>query len=281
MEITAALVKELREKSGVAMMDCKKALVECDGDLEKAFDLLRSNSALKAEKKAGRVAADGVVKAFVCDTYASLVEINTETDFAAKDSNFIDFANDVEETISNQQFDSIDSLMETDLEEKRKTLVQSIGENIQVRKIETLSFNSANVGLYVHSDSKLAAMAVLEGGDESLAKDIAMHISATNPLCLTSEDVDKERERAIYVSQAEESGKPQEIMDKIIDGKMKRFLSEISLVSQSFIKDPDKTIDQLLNENNAKIVSFIRLKVGEGIEVESKNFADEVAEQLK
>ena len=284
MEITAALVKELREKSGVAMMDCKKALVECDGDLEKAFDLLRSNSALKAEKKAGRVAADGVIKAFACDTYASLVEINTETDFAAKDSSFIDFTNDVEETISNQQFDSIDSLMETGLEEKRKTLVQSIGENIQVRKIETLSFNSANVGLYVHSDSKLAAMAVLEGGDETLAKDIAMHISATNPLCLTSEDVDKEvyeRERAIYVSQAEESGKPQEIMDKIIDGKMKRFLSEISLVSQSFIKDPDKTIYQLLNENNAKIVSFIRLKVGEGIEVESKNFADEVAEQLK
>ena len=266
------------------MIDCKKALVECDGDLEKAFDLLRSNSALKAEKKAGRVAADGVIKAFACDTYASLVEINTETDFAAKDSSFIDFTNDVEETISNQQFDSIDSLMETGLEEKRKTLVQSIGENIQVRKIETLSFNSANVGLYVHSDSKLAAMAVLEGGDETLAKDIAMHISATNPLCLTSEDVDKEvyeRERAIYVSQAEESGKPQEIMEKIIDGKMKRFLSEISLVSQSFVKDPDKTIDQLLDENNAKIVSFIRLKVGEGIEVESKNFADEVAEQLK
>ena len=181
--------------------------------------------------------------------------------------------------------DDVEAFVGSSLEDDRKALVQTIGENIQIRRVVTLEFDSTmNIGIYIHSDSKLGSIVAVNNGSDQIAKDIAMHISATNPLCLTSEDVDKEvyeRERAIYVSQAEESGKPQEIMDKIIDGKMKRFLSEISLVSQSFIKDPDKTIDQLLNENNAKIVSFIRLKVGEGIEVESKNFADEVAEQLK
>jgi elongation factor Ts len=163
--------------------------------------------------------------------------------------------------------------------------VQAIGENIQVRRLETLTYsNDLNTGLYIHSDSKLATVVVLDGGNEDLAKDIAMHVAATNPICLSSDQIDQdvlEREKAIYLTQAKESGKPQEIMDKMVEGKLKRYLSEVSLVSQAFVKDPDTTIQALLNSNNATIQSYSRLKVGEGIEVETKNFADEVAEQLK
>lgn len=285
MEIKASQVKELRDMTGVAMMECKKALVECDGDIEKALDLLRSNSALKAEKKAARVAADGVLRVFVGDEYSTLIEINSETDFAAKDENFIKFADDVQLYISKNRLFDVADLNESDIEDKRKTLVQTIGENIQLRRLETVDHSSEMyAGSYLHSDSKLGAIVVLSGGDESLAKDIAMHVAAFNPLCLSESDIDPqilEREKSIYMAQAEESGKPQEIMEKMIEGKLKRFLSEVSLLSQNFVKDPEVTIQNLLDSSNAKIESYVRLKVGEGIEVETKNFADEVAEQLK
>lgn len=285
MEIKASQVKELRDMTGVAMMECKKALVECDGDIEKALDLLRSNSALKAEKKAARVAADGVLRVFVGDEYSTLIEINSETDFAAKDENFIKFADDVQLYISKNRLSDVADLNESDIEDKRKTLVQTIGENIQLRRLETVNHSSEMyAGSYLHSDSKLGAIVVLSGGDESLAKDIAMHVAAFNPLCLSESDIDPqilEREKSIYMAQAEESGKPQEIMEKMIEGKLKRFLSEVSLLSQNFVKDPEVTIQNLLDSSNAKIESYVRLKVGEGIEVETKNFADEVAEQLK
>ena len=285
MEIKAAQVKELREMSGVAMMECKRALVDCDGDIEKALDLLRSNSALKAEKKATRVAAEGVLRTFAGDSHATLVEINSETDFAAKDTNFIKFTDDVCEYISVNKVNNILEVQESEVEDKRKNLIQSIGENIQLRRLETLEYSTEmNAGIYLHSDSKLAAVVVLSGGDESLAKDIAMHVAAFNPLCLSETDIDPdvlEREKAIYMVQAEESGKPQEIMEKMIDGKLKRFLSEVSLLSQNFVKDPEISIQKLLDNKEATIVSYARLKVGEGIEVETKNFADEVAEQLK
>jgi len=285
MEIKASQVKELRDMTGVAMMECKKALVECDGDIEKALDLLRSNSALKAEKKAARVAADGVLRVFVGEEYSTLIEINSETDFAAKDENFIKFADDVQLYISKNRLSDVAELNESDIEDKRKTLVQTIGENIQLRRLETVDHSSEMyAGSYLHSDSKLGAIVVLSGGDESLAKDIAMHVAAFNPLCLSESDIDPqilEREKSIYMVQAEESGKPQEIMEKMIEGKLKRFLSEVSLLSQNFVKDPEVTIQNLLDSSNAKIESYVRLKVGEGIEVETKNFADEVAEQLK
>ena len=285
MEIKAAQVKELREMSGVAMMECKRALVDCDGDIEKALDLLRSNSALKAEKKATRVAAEGVLRTFAGDSHATLVEINSETDFAAKDANLIKFTDDVCEYISVNKVNNILEVQESEVEDKRKDLIQSIGENIQLRRLETLEYSTEmNAGIYLHSDSKLAAVVVVSGGDESLAKDIAMHVAAFNPLCLSETDIDPEvleREKAIYMVQAEESGKPQEIMEKMIDGKLKRFLSEVSLLSQNFVKDPEISIQNLLDNKEATIVSYARLKVGEGIEVETKNFADEVAEQLK
>ncbi len=285
MEIKASQVKELREMSGVAMMECKRALVDCEGDIEKALDLLRSNSALKAEKKATRVAAEGILKTFSGNTHASLIEINSETDFAAKDANFVTFTEEVGSYISNNKVDNISDIQESEIEEKRKALIQTIGENIQLRRLETLEFSSdMNSGVYLHSDSKLAAVVVLSGGDESLAKDIAMHVAAFNPLCLSQADIDPEvleREKAIYMVQAEESGKPKEIMEKMIEGKLKRFLSEVSLLSQAFVKDSEVSIEKLLSDNNATIESYSRLKVGEGIEVETKNFADEVAEQLK
>ena len=285
MEIKASQVKELRDMTGVAMMDCKKALVECEGDIEKALDLLRSNSALKAEKKSSRVAADGILVVSVNEDYATLVELNSETDFAAKDANFLSFGEKVKEYISKNKIFEASALKESSLEDDRKALVQTIGENIQIRRVVTLEFDSTmNIGIYIHSDSKLGSLVVTKDGSDEIAKDIAMHVSAFNPLCLSQDDIDKdvlEREKAIYQNQAQDSGKPQDIMDKMVDGKIKRFLSEVSLVSQNFVKDPDITVQEYLEKGGATIVEFARLKVGEGIEVETKDFAEEVAEQLK
>ena len=285
MEIKASQVKELRDMTGVAMMDCKKALVECEGDIEKALDLLRSNSALKAEKKSSRVAADGILVVSVNEDYATLVELNSETDFAAKDANFLSFGEKVKEYISKNKIFEASALKESSLEDDRKALVQTIGENIQIRRVVTLEFDSSmNIGIYIHSDSKLGSLVVTKDGSDEIAKDIAMHVSAFNPLCLSQDDIDKdilEREKAIYQNQAQDSGKPQDIMDKMIDGKIKRFLSEVSLISQNFVKDPDITVQEYLEKGGATIVEFARLKVGEGIEVETKDFAEEVAEQLK
>lgn len=285
MEIKASQVKELRDMTGVAMMDCKKALVECEGDIEKALDLLRSNSALKAEKKSSRVAADGILVVSVNEDYATLVELNSETDFAAKDANFLSFGEKVKEYISKNKIFEASALKESSLEDDRKALVQTIGENIQIRRVVTLEFDSSmNIGIYIHSDSKLGSLVVTKDGNDEIAKDIAMHVSAFNPLCLSQDDIDKdilEREKAIYQNQAQDSGKPQDIMDKMVDGKIKRFLSEVSLISQNFVKDPDITVQEYLEKGGATIVEFARLKVGEGIEVETKDFAEEVAEQLK
>lgn len=285
MEIKASQVKELRDMTGVAMMDCKKALVECEGNIEKALDLLRSNSALKAEKKSSRVAADGILVVSVNEDYATLVELNSETDFAAKDANFLSFGEKVKEYISKNKIFEASALKESSLEDDRKALVQTIGENIQIRRVVTLEFDSSmNIGIYIHSDSKLGSLVVTKDGNDEIAKDIAMHVSAFNPLCLSQDDIDKdvlEREKAIYQNQAQDSGKPQDIMEKMVDGKIKRFLSEVSLISQNFVKDPDITVQEYLEKGGATIVEFARLKVGEGIEVETKDFAEEVAEQLK
>ena len=284
MSITASQVKELREMSGVGMMECKKALVETDGDLDKALDLLRANSSLKAEKKASRVAADGEIKIAENSEYFSLVEINSETDFAAKDSQFRDFAGEVAEYLINNKVTDMADLSSM-FEEKRQSLIQSIGENIQLRRLQTLDVPSGGcIGAYLHSDGKLAAIVSIDTDNKELAKDLAMHVSATNPTCLQSEDIDPElleRERSIFLAQAEESGKDASIMEKMVEGKVKRFLSEVTLVSQGFVKNPDQSIEELLKENNTSILAFARLKVGEGIEVEAKDFAAEVAEQLQ
>ena len=285
MDIKASQVKELRERTGVAMMDCKKALVECEGNIEKALDFLRSYSALKAEKKSSRIAADGILITSINDDYATIVELNSETDFAAKDSNFLSFGEKIKEYISNVKITDASSFLDSPLEEERKSLIQTIGENIQIRRLETLEFDSdMSVGVYLHSDKKLGSIVVVKNGNDLIAKDIAMHVSAFNPLCISINDIDQdvlERERAIYQNQALDSGKPKEIMDKMVEGKVKRFLSEVSLLSQAFVKDSEITVSEYLEKDNASVVSFARLKVGEGIEVETKDFAEEVAEQLK
>ena len=285
MEIKASQVKELRDMTGVAMMDCKKALVECKGDIEKALDLLRSNSALKAEKKSSRVAADGILVMAMTDTYATIVELNSETDFAAKDSNFLAFSEKVKSFITENKVDDVAAFVGSSLEDDRKALVQTIGENIQLRRVETIDYSSdMNIGMYLHSDSKLGSIVAVNNGSDQIAKDIAMHVSAFNPLCLSKEDIDQdilERERVIYQNQAKESGKPEEIMEKMVEGKINRYLSEVSLLSQSFVKDPDISVADYLEKDNASIAAYVRLKVGEGIEVEVKDFAEEVAEQLK
>ena len=283
MEIKASQVKELRELSGVGMMECKKALVEVEGDIEKALDLLRSNSALKAEKKSARVAADGVIKVHVSENYATMVEINSETDFAAKDDSFIEFAKNIEERLVSKKYLDVEDLKK-DVEEDRQKLVQSIGENIQVRRLATQEFDSSKkIGTYLHSDNKLAAMVLLKEENDELGRDIAMHISASAPLSINADGVDKkilEREINIFESQARESGKDENIMQKMVEGKIKRFLKEVTLLSQDFIKDPDTSISKLLENSDNEVISFERFKVGEGIEVSSKDFAEEVAEQL-
>ena len=283
MDIKASQVKELRELSGVGMMECKKALVETEGDIEKALDLLRSNSALKAEKKSARVAADGVIKIYVSENYASMVEINSETDFAAKDESFIEFTKNIEARLVQKKYLDIEEL-KSDVEEDRQKLVQSIGENIQVRRLVTQEFDSSQkIGTYLHSDNKLAAMVLLSEENGELGRDIAMHISASAPLSINEDGVDKEildREKSIFETQARESGKDENIMQKMVEGKVKRFLKEVTLLSQDFIKDPDVSISKLLENSNNEVVAFERFKVGEGIEVSSKDFAEEVAEQL-
>ena len=283
MEIKASQVKELRELSGVGMMECKKALVEVEGDIEKALDLLRSNSALKAEKKSARVAADGVIKVHVSKNYATMVEINSETDFAAKDDSFIEFTKNIEERLVEKKYLDVEDLKK-DVEEDRQKLVQSIGENIQIRRLATQEFDSSKkVGTYLHSDNKLAAMVLLKEENVELGRDIAMHISASAPLSINEDGVDKnvlERETKIFETQARESGKDENIMQKMVEGKIKKFLKEVTLLSQDFIKDPDTSISKLLENSDNEVVSFERFKVGEGIEVSSKDFAEEVAEQL-
>jgi elongation factor Ts len=284
-EITAGMVKELRERTGLGMMDCKKALVEANGDMEKAIDDLRKASGLKAAKKAGRIAAEGVVLTKVSDdgSFGIIVEVNSETDFVARDENFLSFANKVINEAFTRRVSDVAALMAGDLEKVREALVQKIGENINVRRIQIVEFKNPNVGIvdtYIHSNNRIAVVVALKGGDSTLAKDIAMHVAAVNPLVVRSEDVPKEllaKESEIYSAQARESGKPEEIIEKMIQGRLRKYVAEVSLLDQPFVKDGEITVAALLKKAGADVVSFIRYEVGEGIEKEVVDFASEVA----
>jgi elongation factor Ts len=284
-EITAGMVKELRERTGLGMMDCKKALVEANGDMEKAIDDLRKASGLKAAKKAGRIAAEGVVLTKVSDdgSFGIIVEVNSETDFVARDENFLSFANKVINEAFTRRVSDVAALMAGDLEKVREALVQKIGENINVRRIQIVEFKNPNVGIvdtYIHSNNRIAVVVALKGGDSALAKDIAMHVAAVNPLVVRSEDVPKEllaKESEIYSAQARESGKPEEIIGKMIQGRLRKYVAEVSLLDQPFVKDGEITVAALLKKAGADVVSFIRYEVGEGIEKEVVDFASEVA----
>ena len=282
MTIKASDVKNLRDKTGLGMMECKKALEEASGNLEEAITNLRKNSALKAEKKSGRTAVEGIILAEKTDKEILFVEVNCETDFVAKDQNFLDFCNETLSFAANKSsseniFEEVSSAME----EKRMSLVQKIGENIIIRKIEVISGEITE--FYIHSNRKIASGVSLISGSETVAKEISMHIAATNPVVLSPEDLDKEfieKEREIFRSQVENTDKPKEILEKMVEGKLNKQLADISLLKQPFVKDPSKKIETFLSESNSEIKSFVRLEVGEGIEIEKKDFAEEVQSQL-
>ena len=286
--ITAGMVKELRERTGLGMMDCKKALSDADGNMEKAIEDLRKASGLKAAKKASRVAAEGVVMTKVAEdgNYGVIIEVNSETDFVARDDNFLSFAEQALISSFEASQASVEELLEKGLEESRQALVQKIGENVNLRRLKRLNFENANQGIvesYVHNNSKIGVLISLKGGDEALAKDIAMHIAAVNPMVVRPEDVPEEiltKESEIYSAQARESGKPEEIVEKMISGRLRKFVAEVSLLEQQFVKDPEIKICDLLKEVGADVVQFVRYEVGEGIEKEEGDFAAEVAAQL-
>ena len=284
--MSAALVKELRERTGLGLLECKRALKAADGDVDKAIEEMRKSSGMKAAKKAGRTAADGVVAVRLADdgSYGVIVEVNTETDFAARDENFLGFVNRVLDSAFATKTTDVAALMDGELEAAREALVQKIGENTSVRRAEAASADAGVVGSYVHGTNRIAVLVELKGGDQDLAKDVAMHVAAVNPRVVSAADMPADvvaKEKEIYTAQAQESGKPAEIIEKMIGGRIRKFLAENSLLEQAFVKDPDVTIGKLVSAAGAEVVSFVRFEVGEGIEVEQVDFAAEVAAQLK
>ena len=291
MQITASMVKELRERTGAGMMECKKALTECDGNLDAAIEMMRKAGTAKAEKKSGRVAAEGMIRiaASGCGKKVAMVEINSETDFATKSDDFMAFSDKVAACILANEPADIDALNALSLEDggdtasiSRDNLVAKIGENISIRRFELITTGGL-LGSYLHG-SRIGTVVELEGGDDALAKDVAMHIAAVRPVCVSEDEVDPEllaKEKDIFMAQAAESGKPPEIIEKMIAGRMKKFVGEITLTGQPFVKDPDQTVGKLLSAANASVKSFICYEVGEGIEKKEEDYAAEVEAQVQ
>lgn len=282
--VTAAMVKELRDRTGLGMMECKNALVEAGGDIEAAIEELRKSSGMKAAKKAGRTAADGVVAARVAEdgSHGVIIEVNSETDFVARDAHFQAFVDTVLERAFNDREADIDALTGGDLQEAREALVQKIGENISVRRVERMAADT--VGVYVHSNHRIGVLVALQGGNAELAREVAMHVAAVSPQVAKSEQMPAEliaKEKEIYLAQASESGKPANIVEKMVEGRVRKFLAENTLVEQPFVKNPEITVGKLLKDAGADVQGFIRFEVGEGIEREEVDFASEVAAQLK
>ena len=281
--ISASQVKELREKTGLGLMDCKKALEGANGDMELAIEELRKTSGVKASKKSGRSAADGLIAIESKAKDIFMIEVNCETDFVARDDSFVAFTKETLQTFTGNPESSLEELLNNGIEDNREKLVQKLGENIVVRRVAKTE-NSSTVGSYLHSNQKIGCIVSLDGGDESLANDIAMHAAATDPMAISPSDIPEEivaKEREIFKAQSEESGKPAEIIEKMIEGKVSKFLAEVSLTEQDFVKDANTKISQLLKDNNANILSFTRYEVGEGIEVEKVDFASEVMSQIE
>ena len=284
--MSVALIKELRERTGLGLLECRRALAATADDVEKAIEELRKSSGMKAAGKAGRIAADGVVTVRVSDdnSYGSMVEINSETDFVARDLNFLAFAGRVADAAFDSRSTDPASLMAGELEAAREALVQKIGENISVRRITALATDEGVIGSYVHGNSRIAVLVQLRDGDTELARDVAMHVAAVSPRVVSPRDMPEDvlaKEREILTAQASESGKPPEIVEKMIGGRIRKFLSENSLVEQAFVKDPDLTVGKLVAGAGAEVISFRRYQVGEGIERKAVDFAAEVAAQLQ
>ena len=293
MAITAALVKELRERTGAGMMECKKALVETDGNIETAIENMRKSGQAKAAKKAGRIAAEGLIVLSFSDdnSKAAMVEVNCETDFVGKDENFSSFASAVADRVLAGGADDVEALMqlplhegeETTVNQAREALVAKLGENMNVRRFASFDASQGKLVSYRHG-VRIGVVLELEGGDEELGKDLAMHIAATNPVCLSEDQMPQElldKEREIVTAQAKESGKPDNIIEKMVEGRMRKYLAENTLLGQAFVKDPDTTVAKLLKSRGANLIQYKRFEVGEGIEKKQENFAEEVMAQAK
>lgn len=290
MNITAAMVKELRERTGSGMMECKKALAEANGDMDAAIEHMRKSGLAKADKKAGRVAAEGCVcvKLSGDGKTAALVEVNSETDFVAKADDFVKFANDLASAILGAEVASLEQAMDLPLDggsvdEVRRALVAKLGENLSVRRCERYSSSAGILAGYSHG-SRIGVLVELQGGTAELGRDVAMHVAASKPVCVDETGVPAElvsKEKEIFSAQALESGKPAEIVEKMVQGRINKFLGEITLVGQPFVKNPDQTVGQLLKEKSASVLRFVRYEVGEGIEKEESNFAEEVMAQVR
>ncbi|MED5522169.1 MAG: translation elongation factor Ts [Pseudomonadota bacterium] len=285
MAVTAALVKELRERTGAGMLDCKKALVETDGDIELAIENMRKSGQAKAAKKAGRIAAEGVILTKVEAGRATMLELNCETDFVARDEGFLKFGNELLEVAAANNINDIEALNDADMNgvkvsEARDALVAKIGENISPRRV--INVEGDTLGAYVHG-GRIGVISILTGGDEELAKDIAMHVAAASPQFVKPENVPAEvveKEKEIQIEIAIQSGKPADIAEKMVAGRMKKFTGEVSLTGQPFVKDPSISVAELLKNNSADVINFVRFEVGEGIEKKTEDFAAEVAAQM-
>ena len=288
MSISASMVKELRERTGAGMMECKKALVETNGDMDAAVEQLRKSGQAKADKKSSRVAADGKIVIKVDGLSAAMVEINSETDFVAKDDNFAAFSEAVADTVLVGDAADVEALSGSQLsdgrtvETARTELVAKVGENISVRRFERMEA-ADHLGSYAHG-ARIGAIVSLKGGDEELARDIAMHVAATNPICVDESGVPAETlesERRIFAEQAAQSGKPADIIEKMVTGRIAKFLKEVTLLGQPFVKDTDVSVGKLLESSGAEVTGFVRYEVGEGIEKKEENFAEEVMNQVR
>lgn len=291
MQITAAMVKELRERTGSGMMECKRALQETDGDIDTAIENMRKSGLAKADKKAGRIAAEGRIAIEISKDGKSAVilEVNCETDFVSGGDEFMSFASTVAKTALNAKPENVAALVELPygdsgetIEYTRQAMVAKIGENIQIRRFEILETSTSMFGSYAHGN-RMSVLVEMENGNAELIKDIAMHIAASNPTCVTEADVSPElleKEKEILRAQALESGKPADIVEKMLTGRVRKYLADITLVGQPFVKDPDKTVGTLLSDAGASVTRFVRYEVGEGIEKKQENFADEVMAQV-
>jgi elongation factor Ts len=292
MAITAALVKELRERTGSGMMECKKALVESNGDIDVAIEAMRKSGLAKADKKSDRIAAEGVIaiETSTDGKQAVMLEINSETDFVAKADDFIGFVAELSKTVLAAQPQDLEALMALpmndagdNVETVRQALVAKIGENILVRRFSLMTTENGVIGSYRHGD-RIGTMVKLTGGDVALAKDISMHVAASRPQAISGADLPADllaKERDIVATQAKDSGKPEAIVEKMVEGRMKKFVNEISLLGQAFVKDPDVTVEKLVNQANATVDAFEFFEVGEGIEKKEDNFAEEVMAQAR
>lgn len=290
--ISAKLVKELREKTGAGMMDCKKALTETDGDIDKAIDYLREKGIAKAAKKADRIAAEGLVHVETKGNDAVIVEINSETDFVARNEGFQELVKEIANQVLDTKAETVEALMETTLpngksvDERIKEAISTIGEKLSVRRfaIRTKTDNDA-FGAYLHMGGRIGVLTVVEGStDEEAARDVAMHIAAINPKYVSSEQVSEEEinhEREVLKQQALNEGKPENIVEKMVEGRLRKYLQEICAVYQDFVKNPDVTVEAFLKTKGGKLVDFVRYEVGEGMEKREENFADEVKGQMK